>query len=235
MHFFDRFSGMSAAVGIVLILMIVTWLGLWGPVNLEAIKGWQILIAGCLAICAAIIGFFGSSANARFSAKVHREDLARRKLALFIKIEFACRQLVERGRWAEVLFPPIYGDTHYPRGPFVIDEPAEIEEAWTYLDVLPRDLISEIRTVRNTIRELAALLKKHPEDRFLWPLSEADQMPYPLSEMSNLAHKLWQSAAVIADTLDPLIIAMAPEMDQNDKLNLIYGDPPEHDDYDFER
>jgi hypothetical protein len=49
---FDRFAGMASAVGIVLILMIVTWLGLWGPVSIDSIKEWQTLIGfgGTLAV-----------------------------------------------------------------------------------------------------------------------------------------------------------------------------------------
>jgi hypothetical protein len=49
---FDRYAGMASAIGIVLILMLVTWLGLWGPVDLNSIKGWQTLIGfgGTLAV-----------------------------------------------------------------------------------------------------------------------------------------------------------------------------------------
>jgi hypothetical protein len=49
---FDRYVGTASAVGIVLILMIVTWLGLWGPVDLNSIKDWQTLIGfgGTLAV-----------------------------------------------------------------------------------------------------------------------------------------------------------------------------------------
>ena len=49
---FDRYAGMASAVGIVLILTIVAWLNLWGPIHVSAIKEWQTLIGfgGTLAV-----------------------------------------------------------------------------------------------------------------------------------------------------------------------------------------
>jgi hypothetical protein len=40
---------------------------------------------------------------------------------------------------------------------------------------------------------------------------------------------LWQSASLVADTLEPLIKEMAPEMDQSERLTRIYGDPGDGD------
>ncbi len=229
---FQRFEGMGPAVGIVLIIMIITWLGLWGAVDISALQRWQTLIAGCLAIGAALIAYWGSSATARLSAKLHNEELQRRKLAMFLKLEFSCRQLREQGRSAEAIFGGLGFNVRYERKRFLIEEPAEIEEVWAHLDILPRSLISEMRAVRNTVREMAAILKANPQDLFEWPAGEHDA-PYPLSELSKCANVIWQSAAIISDTLEPLIVEMAPEMDRNDKLNIIYGKPdPQDDGYD---
>jgi hypothetical protein len=41
---FDRYCGMASAVGILLILTMVIWLDLSGPISVEGIKGWQTLI-----------------------------------------------------------------------------------------------------------------------------------------------------------------------------------------------
>jgi hypothetical protein len=232
---FQRFEGMGAAVGIVLIIMIITWLGLWGPVNLDAVKGWQQLIVGCLAIGAALIAYWGSSATARFSARIHREELQRKKLAMYLKLEFSCRQLREQGRSAGIFVGQMNVDVRYDRERFVIDEPAEIEEAWAHLDILPRSLISEMRALRNSIREMAALLKANPQAFFIWP-ADADHAIYPVFQLGQCANVVWQSATVISDTLEPLIVEMAPEMDQQQKMSMIYGEPdiPDIDDFDEE-
>jgi hypothetical protein len=78
---------------------------------------------------------------------------------------------------------------------------------------------------------MAAILKANPQDSFEWPADNGDA-PYPLSELTRCANVIWQSAAIISNTLEPLIVEMAPEMDRNDKLNIVYGKPDAHDDYD---
>jgi hypothetical protein len=49
---FERYAGMASAVGIVLILTLIAWLDLWGPVNVGVIREWQTLIGfgGTLAV-----------------------------------------------------------------------------------------------------------------------------------------------------------------------------------------
>jgi hypothetical protein len=38
-------------------------------------------------------------------------------------------------------------------------------------------------------------------------------------------YTLWQSASLVAEALEPLINELAPEMDQNERLMRIYGEP----------
>jgi hypothetical protein len=67
---FDRFSGMATAVGLVLILLIVTWLGLWGPITTadrgmswtdigELIKVFGAIATGAAAVTGAFVAWRG--------------------------------------------------------------------------------------------------------------------------------------------------------------------------------
>jgi hypothetical protein len=60
---FDTYAGLASAVGIVLILMIVMWLGLWGPINFAKLQDWQTLMTGFMALVAAGVAYWGATAK----------------------------------------------------------------------------------------------------------------------------------------------------------------------------
>jgi hypothetical protein len=226
---FERYAGMASAVGILLILTLVTWLGLWGPVNLSKLHEWQTLTTGIttgiMALIAASIAYRGATAKVRHDREVLAQEIMRRKLALYLKIEFAFRQLTEeaRNKSAQVSFGPLTGMETIRAHNFMIDEPTELEEAWTYLDLFPRKIISEIRNVRNCLRKLAKLEVDLDGKGIAW---EADRDPHPMiKEAQSLLGGLWHSAALVTEELDPLIDELAPEMDDSERMTRIYGDP----------
>jgi hypothetical protein len=227
---FDRYAGMASAVGIVLILMIVTWLDLWGPINLAELQKWQTLMTGFMALVAAGIAYWGATAKVRHDREVVEAENKRRKLALFLKIEFAFRQLSEKAheKDAVITFPPIDEDQEIGSKQLSVAEPPELEEAWTYLDLFPRELIAEIRNVRNCLRGLAALSQEVGDDPVVWPANQ-DDPPALIKEAQLQMYTLWQSAGLVAEALDPLINELAPEMDQNERMMRIYGEPSEGD------
>jgi hypothetical protein len=61
-----RYAGMASAVGIVLVLMIIIWLDLWGPVDVAKLQPWQTLMTGFLAVIAAGIACAGVTSKVRF-------------------------------------------------------------------------------------------------------------------------------------------------------------------------
>src|ERR1039458_6802652 len=74
---------LATAVGIVLIITMVFWLGLNGPIDINKIKDWQTLITGVLALVAAGGAYWGATAKVRFDREVADGELKRRKLALY--------------------------------------------------------------------------------------------------------------------------------------------------------
>jgi hypothetical protein len=220
---FDTYSGLASAVGIVLILMIVAWLGLWGPVNLAKLQDWQTLMTGFMALVAAGVAYWGATAKVRHDREVIETENKRRRLALYLKIEFAFRQLIERARARDTkfMFASVASQT-FEASDFALEEPPELEEAWMYLDAFPRHLIAEIRTVRNSLRKLAAL-KADVGDKRISLASGIEDRPWNIDQAHLLLTEIWHSAVLVADDLLPLIREFAPEMD--DRMTRIYGDP----------
>jgi hypothetical protein len=220
---FDRYCGMASAVGILLILTLITWLDLWGPIDLSKLQNWQTLMTGIIAMLVALIAYRGATAKVRHEREVLASENFRRKLALYLKIEFAFRQLSEmvRSRDTKFMFSSV-GPQTFEASDFAIEEPPEMEEAWIYLDVFPRQLIAEIRTVRNSLRKLAAL-KAGLGDKHISLTSDVADKPWIIAEAHSLLTCIWRSAMLVADDLLPLIQKLAPEMDDRDIR--IYGEP----------
>jgi hypothetical protein len=228
---FDTFAGMASAVGIVLIVTMVAWLGLWGPVDVSALHNWQTLIAGVttgsMALIAAAIAYRGATAKVRYDREIAERDDLRRKLAIYLKIEFAARELVElaRQKSASISFPPLKGQPMRVvlAKEFSIEEPREFEEAWSHLDLFPKDAIAEFRNARNCLRQLARLSAELGMKGVAWG---AEERPHEvIAEAQGLLNGLWHSAALVKDELDPLIQRLAPDMDDSERMIRIHGDP----------
>jgi hypothetical protein len=223
---FDRYVGMASAVGIILILMIVAWLGLWGPIDTSKLEKWQTLMTGVLALIAAGIAYRGATAKVRHDREVLASENLRRKLALYLKLEFAFRQLIEKTRSLEVqlMFADTIPERTFGAADFAISEPPEFEEAWASLDIFPRQSIAEIRNVRNSLRKLAAI-RADLGDKRVNSKSEIADKPWIVREAQLLMTGIWHSASFAADDLIPHIRELAPEMDEADKMMRIYGEP----------
>ncbi len=85
-------------------------------------------------------------------------ELLRKRLGLYLKIEFAMRVLHDEARNldAQLSFGPVGGTIEVSVDQFRLAEPPELDEAWEYLDVFPGELVQELRTIRNGLREAKA-------------------------------------------------------------------------------
>lgn len=216
---------MASVVGIILILTMIAWLGLWGPLNLAEFQKWQTLTTGILALIAAGIAYRGATAKVRYDREVLAAETARRKLALYLKIEMTFRALAARAHEMQtgLMFPPLDQDKFVDRSSlFDIEEPAELEEAWTYLDLFPLETLAEIRLVRTNLRELKALSKLSDKEEFRWGRYEQEP-PRIIKDAHLCLHDIWQSAKLVVQVLEPLIKTMAPEMNENERIIRAYG------------
>jgi hypothetical protein len=199
-------------------------------VDISKLEKWQTLIAGTttgvMALIAASIAYRGATAKVRHDREVLASEIMRRKLALYLKIEFAFRQVSEDAhqKGGGITFGPITGMRIIRADDFAIEEPPELEEAWTYLDLFPRKIISEIRNVRNCLRKLARLETDLGSKGIAWG-AEDDNPHTIISEAQSLLNGLWHSAALVTEELDPLIDELAPEMEDSERMTRIYGEP----------
>ena len=228
-----EWPGIATAVAILLILTMISWLGLWGPVEISHLKEWQTLLASGFALIAAGIAYIGATAKVRHDREIAERDEMRRKLALYLKVEIAFTELIEKARSGKFMFASGLKHATFTATDFDVDEPPELEEAWTSLDIFPRHLIAEIRNVRISLRKMMSL-KARIGDREIRPSSPIEDQPW-LIEMGNDARNaIWTSAAVVLKDLKPLIHQLAPEMDEATRFFKIHGEPDDHPTWDDE-
>src|SRR4029450_10296683 len=130
---FEKYAGMASAVGIVLILMMIAWLGIWGPVDIGKLQPWQTLLTGFLAVIAAIIAYAGATAKVRFDRHVAEQEKLTKKVALFRRLAFSLENIV---RVARNHRNSMSGKTPRKLTPTELAFPShpEFDEAWERLD-----------------------------------------------------------------------------------------------------
>lgn len=218
-------------VGIILILTMIAWLGLWGPVDVSHLKEWQTLMASVVALIAAGVAYRGATEKVRYDREVAARDDMRRKLALYLKVQIAFEQLIEtvRSRQSKFTFAPVLENEEFSARHFDFDEPPELEEAWTSLDIFPRHLIAEIRNVRSSLRKMASFKAQMGDRKIRYKTSDPADKPWLVEQANSVLSDTWHSAAVVVQDLKPLIQELAPEMDESDRLNKIHGEPGPND------
>ncbi|MGW1423195.1 hypothetical protein ACWAT4_24115 [Bradyrhizobium manausense] len=214
-----EWPGIATLVGIILIGMIASDL-----------SKWQTLAAALIAFGGAALAYRGAIAKVQHDRAIVERDDMRRKLALYLKLDFAFGQLIEkaRSRGVKFTFAPGFPDWVFRASDFDLEEPPELEEAWALLDIFPRHLIAEIRNVRNSLRRLAAI-KKDLGDKTVSPSSDVSKTPWIIEEAGKLMDDIWHSAAVVVEDLKPLVRELAPEMDESERMIKIHGEPGPND------
>jgi len=227
----QRFETVATVVaGAVTVLAVGAFFVASGRVELAQLKDWQTLTGAILALIAASIAYWGATAKVRHDQQVLDAEILRRKLALYLKLEIALRALRNDAHWlaGNFMFSPLDADQTISRSQLSISEPPELEEAWTYLDLFPRHTIAEIRNIRLGVRNISQLVSKWVEgDALIWKANQ--KPPYPVDPVREQLLAIRDSAIVVADTLEPLIRKMAPEMDSGRRDILIYGMPDPSD------
>lgn len=77
---FDRYAGMASAVGILLILTMIFWLGLDGPVTLNGVQGWQTLIGAVITALGLVVASWNVNRQMRLSAQGREQDRIEREI-----------------------------------------------------------------------------------------------------------------------------------------------------------
>jgi hypothetical protein len=127
--------------------ILAVWLGIAGPINIEGLQRWQTLLASFVAVIAATIAYFAAMAKVRQDKQISEEQVLRRALAIFLKLEFAIQVLRQEARDLEKKVQD-YRNKSFKTADLAILEPKEMLEAWDTLDLFPSDLMQALRMLR---------------------------------------------------------------------------------------
>jgi hypothetical protein len=138
----------------------ITW-GFDGPVTahriLNYLQKWQTLAAGCLAILAATVAlrgaklaYRGAMAKVDFDKEVHERDVRRKRRGIFLRVAFALLVMRHDAEFyaGEIKDPPWSVTKIFDLSTINLRTAKDIDEAWSNLDVFPREvanLISDLR------------------------------------------------------------------------------------------
>jgi hypothetical protein len=218
-----EWPGIATAVGLVVILTLI----IVGSHDDFHLKEWQTSIAGLMALVAAGIAYRGATAPIRHHQAQAEVETKRRRLALYMKIEFALRQLAREAGNVDTkfMFSSAF-DTTFRQADFFLAEPHELQEAWEYLDLFPRAIIAEIRTVRNSLRQLARI---HDRIEGAITVVRGADDPHEISQARLFRADIKTACALVVSELEPIIKELAPPMDENERMYRFYGEPPPYE------
>jgi hypothetical protein len=156
-------------VVITLSLLVINLFFFLGPLSkastaIGALRDWQILIAATIAFAAAGIAYKAAMAKVRLDREIADREVLRKKLSLYLKLEFALEQLAIQAGTVEIFtrWKLVSGEQTVSLEQMQIAEPGEITEAWNYLDVFPMKTIQEMRIIRTSLRKSANALAEYP-------------------------------------------------------------------------
>jgi hypothetical protein len=157
----------ATAVGVLVTLAMIAWLGLWWQVNLSALQGWQTLMSAFLAIAAASIAYRAATAKVELDREIWRESLRSKRAALLYRLAASLGDLQAKAADREsALRRAPYVDSPIKRSDLVLPDAPELEEAWQHLDLFPPEAIPKIEQLRRSLRSAEMLLSGVPRDPF---------------------------------------------------------------------
>jgi hypothetical protein len=140
------------------IVLLVVGVPVALQVNLQQLKDWQTLSAALVALGAATVAYRAAMAKVTLDRELSDRELLRRKVGLYLRLEFALTLLKAEAFSIE---RRTRVGSHAPQCiDLKVTDAPEIDEAWTHIEFFPRPLIKELhrvrlalRFLRNTIRE----------------------------------------------------------------------------------
>ncbi|MBT1516083.1 hypothetical protein KIP88_37115 [Bradyrhizobium sp. SRL28] len=145
-----KLPGVGPVSALLLAAVLVVWLGISGPINIESLYRWQTLLASFVAVIAATIAYMAAMAKVKQDRQISDEQILRRSLAIVLKLEFAIQILRQEARDLEKKVGNRKNQS-YKTSDLAISDPQEILEAWDCLDLLPADLIQALRLLRASL------------------------------------------------------------------------------------
>lgn len=187
-------------------------LGLWGPVDFSKLEKWQTLMAGSLAIVAAIIAYAGATASVRFNKATLDRTERRRKLGIYLRAEHTCntlsdlaKSLAEKSR-----------ERYMGKRTVLLDElkiatqAPDLAEAWGNLEIFPTKAAFKLSQVQSCIRTLNRFVESQ-QPGASWEIGE--DIPYSgqMKVTNDVAKDLRRACEDVLSEIQPIILEMSGE------------------------
>jgi hypothetical protein len=140
-------------------------------------------LASFVAVVAAFIAYAAAMAKVKLDRKLSDEQVMRRALAIFLKLEFAIQVLRQEARDLQKKIGASNAGS-FKTNALSISEPKEILEAWETLDLFPSNLTIALRLLR------AALITYKTDLSRFDPVTEFPQGNTPLGRETPIRHLL---------------------------------------------
>lgn len=207
-----EWPGIATAVGIVLILTVVTWLGISGPVDFNRLQPWQPLLVGILAIGSAIIAYLGATSNVRLTKRNLDRMERRKKLGIYLRAEHACihlsfraRGLAEKTRQRQLDKRTVLLDELK----MVADVP-DLAETWANLEMFPTKAAFKLSQVQSCIRTLSNFTASQPSDT-KWDIGPGIPYSGQMKVTHDVANDLRKACEEVLEEIQPITLAMSDE------------------------
>ena len=150
---------------LLLAVVFVSWLGLWGPVNLEKLKEWQPLLAALVALGAGSLAYRGAMAKVNLDREESERKRSSERLGLFLRLRASLERVsFEAERKVKLIESDVPGkfvstlalSVHQ----LAVYTPSELTDAWNRIDAIPAGIIADIDTLRTLLPLIASELER---------------------------------------------------------------------------
>jgi hypothetical protein len=161
-----KLPGAGPASALLLVAVLGVWLGILGPISVEGLYRWQTLLASFVAVIAAFIAYAAAMAKVKLDREISDEQIMRRALAIFLKLEFAIQVLRQEARDLQKKVD-VWATEPFKTSALAISEPREFPEAWETLDLFPPNVTLALRLLRSAlVTYKTELARFNPETAF---------------------------------------------------------------------
>jgi len=175
------------------------WLGVWGPLDLNALKEWQTLLSALVALAAATIAYRVGMAKVNLDRELAVDG---KRLGLQLRLSFALNQLwPQAASVADATNPfKLYNKQKIvPISTLTILEPPEIAEAWGNLELLSKDVNLRLLIIRSALQHLNITISAHSQE----------EMTVSIGGPSDNIHN---SAAAVANACKNILAELTVEL-----------------------
>jgi hypothetical protein len=135
-------------------------------IDLSELVKWQTSIAAIVALAAATLAYRAAMAKVWQDKEVAAQTLARKKLGLFLRLEFALDRLHDEayGRQGLTEKGPVSRTVTLQQ--MRIAMPQELDEAWVNLDVFPGAVVESLVAIRTNMHDLRDIHDNEKSEEF---------------------------------------------------------------------